>query len=213
MADKLLNAARQVLKFLPFFFFSITLIAALITIFTEKKVWFLLIISLVIAIILFATRKFFSRDQIADMHLKTNTVNPIKVHKNTFLRIIKIKVGEYQDFLWEDLLIRIKLLDIKRDLFIDPLSSEKSEEYGAILDINIGGGVVVGGEITRELDVNKYIVPEKKFEYEEKYSIFSFNADQKDYYFFRLFVEHINIPSNLVELNLFFASSNKINTG
>ncbi|MCJ7648424.1 MAG: hypothetical protein MUP85_07410 [Candidatus Lokiarchaeota archaeon] len=74
-----------------------------------------------------------------------------------------------------------------------------------VLSFDIGGGLVYGGNLTTEVGVNEFLMPESKDYEQELYSAYHFTASENYFNFFRIYVEHINKYNKTVKLNLYFS--------
>lgn len=106
--------------------------------------------------------------------------------------------------------VRISITEIVKTEFNFPSEMRPMEALGAIIDVTIGGGLVFGGENCKKTGVNQYLVPLKKYNTEEPYSIYSYYVHKDFFRFFRLFIDHVNVNSRQVTLDLFFADINDI---
>jgi len=143
-------------------------------------------------------------------HISDNQpTTPIKISdKGGHNRSIRISAGDYQEFTWGCRTIRVEILEIKKEKFyLASLHGEK-EQYGAVIKVSTGGGLVYGGSDCKEVGVNQYLVPPNDLDDEEPSSVYAYHVG-KDYFdFFRIFVDHINPQTHQVTLNLFFADIN-----
>jgi len=124
------------------------------------------------------------------------------VKANPYLTKAKIKVGDYQEFKWGDSSIKISVMDIVNEPF-KTIAGEQ-QALGVELGVDSGGGLVYGGNCTKEFGVNKYKAPQIFSNFEEPYSLYFFHTGEKYCKLFRVLVEHINPRSEEVTLNIFF---------
>ncbi|MGD0552840.1 MAG: hypothetical protein ABSB25_09330 [Sedimentisphaerales bacterium] len=128
---------------------------------------------------------------------------PVTIIKtNPCLIKAKIKVGDYQEFKWGDSSIKISVMDIVNEPFKTIVGEQ--QVLGVELGIDSGGGLVYGGNYTKESGVNKYKAPQVFSNHEEPYSLYFFHTWEKHCKLFRVLVEHINPRSEDVTLNIFF---------
>jgi len=227
---------KSIIRLASYFLGSIAIFWTIIEISQWQKIdWFIpslfvkygvfawIIIPLAISIILLViTNKILKQDESTPIIIDSFQVNvqnslpvmhdshPIKVDKDNFLTTIKITAGDYRDFLWKSRKVRITVTEIVKETF-NFHSIGKKESYGAVIYIDTGGGIVYGGEESKYVEVNKYLVPKKLFQDQEPCSIYSFYITEDYFSFFRVFIEHINPNAGQVTLSIFFTKSHEIN--
>jgi hypothetical protein len=130
--------------------------------------------------------------------------SPIKIDQNNFLTIIKIPIGDYRDFIRDDNKIRIEVKELIKDNFEVDYGFAK-EIHGVIIYMDVGGGLVYGGRYSKHIGTNEYAIPKIQSTNQEPYSIYRFYVVEHYFNFLRVYIEHINLSSQEVTLNVFIA--------
>lgn len=170
--------------------------------------WILIVLAIVS--LLFGTGLYYRLRAKKDKNipgLENTSVVTAEIQKATceFFKLkIQITTGDYKDIDFGYNVYSIKVNRIFKETF--KIGLYEKELLGAEITIHSGGGVLSGGESTKCVGVNVYKLPEKQFEPDEPFSIFSFGAHRGMFGFFRTFVEHINPNSGVVTLNVFWCA-------
>lgn len=120
------------------------------------------------------------------------------------LKTITLSVGDFKEFQWTDSKVRIRLVSVMKDRF--PALSGEREADAASINLELEEGLFHGGERTRKLGMNRFLLPEKWLEREEPFSVYAFKASKDHFKFFRLYVEHVDRERKQARINIFFFS-------
>jgi hypothetical protein len=113
--------------------------------------------------------------------------------------------GDFLDLECDARKLRITLKQIIEETFVYEDHSE-GKEYGAFIYVHGSISPIYGGQQTIKKRSQEYIVPIKGESLEGERSLFYFIADSQFFEFFRIYVEHINLRTRHVVLDVVFVS-------
>ncbi len=122
---------------------------------------------------------------------------PLSFPATVRLVTLKIPVGSVQEFAKT----KIEVREIRKHL-----SKSGEGEYGAVLYVNTGGGLIWGGESVTKISTNCYYLPLSEFDTKVPYSIYSCRFSNEPLFSsfssFSLYLEHINPHSGVVTMKV-----------
>lgn len=121
---------------------------------------------------------------------------PLSLQGTVSLHTFEIPVGNFQ----EVDRVRIEVREIHKRMS----TYARQEEYGAVLFVNTGGGLIWGGEKVTKVSTNCYYLPLDSIDnLKEPYSVYFwvFSDQHSPFFsFFTVYLEHINPVSGVVTM-------------
>ena len=112
-----------------------------------------------------------------------------------------IPLGDFIEVVWKYRKMKIEIKDIRREVIQDHISLGYHREHTAAeIKFDTGGGLVYGGQYTKEMGVNTFLLIPFSDEYEEPFSVFAFSTSLK--YLMRICIKHINEHAKTVTLDI-----------
>jgi hypothetical protein len=129
--------------------------------------------------------------------IPAHQVNPIPFPATVSLFTYEVPVGNVQDVGKT----RIEVREIRKNKSSDSLQRVGEGEYGAVLYMISGGGVIWGGERVTEISTNCYYLPLNPMQsVKEPYSIYYHHFGENFLFSFAVYLEHINPHSGIVTM-------------
>lgn len=125
-----------------------------------------------------------------------------------------VEVGDYVDFNTGQWTLRVTVKAIVKETLADTLFTSAQKETAVHLAFSFEQlGFVHSGSRTKRIGINEIIVPVAESDHLESYSVHSFYLGEDRVVLFTLFVRHINIPSQKVEVSLaYFRYAKNVST-
>jgi hypothetical protein len=139
-------------------------------------------------------------DTFGDVVIPTSTVSITTQQEVTSsfpgtvtLHTFKIPVGNFQDF--GD--TKIEVREVRKHVSRYPAEGQ----YGAVLRVNPGGGLIFGGEKTKKISINCYCLPTGPLEgCKEPYSLYCYSFTESYASWLIAYIEHINPHTGIVTI-------------
>jgi hypothetical protein len=116
-----------------------------------------------------------------------------------------VKIGDYVNLAMSKGSVRVTVKDIVEADFATPLLGLPTKLSSAHISFDGFGGVMNRGAGTKPIGIAEFLVPARgEGEGQEFRSVYFFHIVEDEAFLFRLLVDHINIHSKEVELNVAF---------